>query len=143
MASAIRRSRGAASREVIHRNSPSKRVSLYSAIRMRWAGFKRPCLKSWDETEPRRLPKATPRVAEFRWLKSHSDGPDAEELIAAKMMGRWRSGAPLALCPFHDDPALGKDPHRNNDFLFQTDDPIGFKTLAARTSGAPTHETRR
>jgi Dyp-type peroxidase family len=69
------------------------------------------------------------RVAEFRrYLKSQSDGPEAEELMAAKMMGRWRSGAPLALCPFHDDPALGADPHRNNDFLFRADDPIGFKT---------------
>ena len=69
------------------------------------------------------------RVAEFRrFLKSHSGGPDAEELMAAKMMGRWRSGAPLALCPIHDDPALGKDPHRNNDFLYQSDDAIGFKT---------------
>jgi deferrochelatase/peroxidase EfeB len=48
--------------------------------------------------------------------------------MAAKMMGRWRSGAPLALCPLHDDPALGADPRRNNDFLFQADDPIGFKT---------------
>ena len=26
------------------------------------------------------------------------------------MMGRWRSGAPLALCPLHDDPELGADP---------------------------------
>jgi Dyp-type peroxidase family len=69
------------------------------------------------------------RVAEFRrFLKSQSDGPEAEELMAAKMMGRWRSGAPLALCPVHDDPALGADAHRNNDFLFQADDPMGFKT---------------
>ena len=69
------------------------------------------------------------RVAEFRrFLKSHSDGPEAEELMAAKLMGRWRSGAPLALCPFHDDPSLGADPHRNNDFLFRADDPTGFKT---------------
>jgi len=69
------------------------------------------------------------RVAEFRqFLKSHADGPDAEELMAAKLMGRWRSGAPLALCPFHDDPTVGKDPIRNNDFLFQADDPLGFKT---------------
>ena len=35
------------------------------------------------------------------------------------MMGRWQSGAPLALCPMHDDPELGADPKRNNDFLFQ------------------------
>jgi Dyp-type peroxidase family len=69
------------------------------------------------------------RVAEFRrFLKSHSDGPKAEELMAAKMMGRWRSGAPLALCPLHDDPVLGADPHRNNDFQFQADDAMGFKT---------------
>ena len=69
------------------------------------------------------------RVAEFRrYLKSNSNAPDDEELLAAKMMGRWRSGAPLALCPFHDDPALGADPLRNNDFMFQADDPAGMKT---------------
>ena len=34
------------------------------------------------------------------------------------MMGRWQSGAPLALCPMQDDPELGADPQRNNDFLF-------------------------
>jgi len=69
------------------------------------------------------------RVAEFRrYLKSNSTSPDDEELLAAKMMGRWRSGAPLALCPFHDDPELGADPRRNNDFLFQADDPAGLKT---------------
>ena len=54
--------------------------------------------------------------------------PEAEELLAAKMMGRWRSGAPLALCPMHDDPALGADAGRNNAFLFKQDDPIGYKT---------------
>ena len=69
------------------------------------------------------------RVAEFRrYLKSNSNTPGDEELLAAKMMGRWRSGAPLALCPFHDDPALGADPLRNNDFMFQADDPAGMKT---------------
>jgi deferrochelatase/peroxidase EfeB len=44
------------------------------------------------------------------------------------MMGRWRSGAPLALCPFHDDPELGADPRRNNDFLYEADDSTGLKT---------------
>ncbi|HKE58241.1 MAG TPA: Dyp-type peroxidase [Pyrinomonadaceae bacterium] len=69
------------------------------------------------------------RVADFRrYLKANSKGPEDEELMAAKMMGRWRSGAPLALCPFHDDPDLGADSHRNNDFLFRDDDPDGFKT---------------
>jgi deferrochelatase/peroxidase EfeB len=49
-------------------------------------------------------------------------------LIAAKIMGRWRSGAPLALCPEHDDPELGADPKRNNNFLFQESDLKGFYT---------------
>ena len=69
------------------------------------------------------------RVAAFRqYLKTNATSPEAEELLAAKMMGRWRSGAPLALCPMHDDPELGADPSRNNDFLFRIDDPKGFKT---------------
>jgi Dyp-type peroxidase family len=69
------------------------------------------------------------RVADFRrFLQTNSKSSDEEELLAAKMMGRWRSGAPLALCPFHDDPQLGADPHRNNDFMFEQDDKAGFKT---------------
>jgi Dyp-type peroxidase family len=69
------------------------------------------------------------RVAAFRqYLKEHSSGPEGEELLAAKMMGRWRSGAPLASCPVHDDPELGADPRRNNAFLFKEDDVIGYHT---------------
>lgn len=68
------------------------------------------------------------RVAAFRqYLKANSSSPEAEELLAAKMMGRWRSGAPLALCPVHDDPELGAGPRRN-DFQFKEEDPIGYKT---------------
>lgn len=71
------------------------------------------------------------RVAAFRrYLKENASSAEAEELLAAKMMGRWRSGAPLALCPMHDDPALGLDPGRNNAFLFKQDDPFGYKTPA-------------
>jgi Dyp-type peroxidase family len=69
------------------------------------------------------------RVAAFRqYVKANSKSVEDEELLAAKMMGRWRSGAPLALCPFHDDVELGADPRRNNDFLFELDDAAGFKT---------------
>ena len=69
------------------------------------------------------------RVADFRrYINSQSTSAEEEELLAAKMMGRWRSGAPLALCPMHDDPALGEDPTRNNNFQFQDDDPAGLKT---------------
>lgn len=69
------------------------------------------------------------RVAAFRcYLREHATSSDGEELLAAKMMGRWRSGAPLARCPLHDDPALGADPHQNNAFLFRSDDRIGYHT---------------
>jgi Dyp-type peroxidase family len=69
------------------------------------------------------------RVAAFReYLKLNSSSPAEEQLIAAKMMGRWSSGAPLALCPERDDPELGADPKRNNNFLFQDTDPKGFYT---------------
>ncbi|RKH16823.1 Dyp-type peroxidase [Corallococcus sp. CA041A] len=68
------------------------------------------------------------RVAAFRqYLRQSASRPGDEELLAAKMMGRWRSGAPLALCPHHDDPALGADPRRNNDFHY-ADDATGYKT---------------
>jgi len=42
-------------------------------------------------------------------------------LLAAKLVGRWRSGAPLALAPNVDDPALGADPQRNNKFDYSGD----------------------
>src|SRR3954454_25289455 len=49
-------------------------------------------------------------VGAFReFLRVQSETPDQEELLAAKLMGRWRSGAPLTLCPDKDDPALGSD----------------------------------
>ena len=69
------------------------------------------------------------RVAVFRqFLKANSSAPEDEELLAAKMMGRWRSGAPLALCPMHDEPGLGADQRRNNAFLFKEADAIGYHT---------------
>ncbi|KAF7357447.1 Dye-decolorizing peroxidase [Mycena sanguinolenta] len=38
------------------------------------------------------------------------------ELLGARMMGRWKSGAPIFLSPTQDDPVLAADPDRNNDF---------------------------
>ncbi|MFJ8478402.1 Dyp-type peroxidase [Kitasatospora sp. NPDC094011] len=65
-------------------------------------------------------------VAAFRrYLREHARSPEDEELLAAKVVGRWRSGAPLALAPEHDDPDLGADPLRNNDFRYR-DDPRGL-----------------
>ena len=41
-------------------------------------------------------------------------------------MGRWRSGAPLVLAPEKDDPVLGADMQRNNDFNYKKMDPLGY-----------------
>ncbi|MFI7667070.1 Dyp-type peroxidase [Nocardia sp. NPDC049526] len=66
-------------------------------------------------------------VGAFRnYLREHADTPDGQELLAAKLMGRWRSGAPLVLAPDRDDPALGADPMRNNDFDYKEMDPHGY-----------------
>ena len=66
-------------------------------------------------------------VGTFRdFLAQHGKTPEEQELVAAKLMGRWRSGAPLVLAPEKDDPALGADMQRNNDFNFKEMDPHGY-----------------
>jgi Dyp-type peroxidase family len=51
-----------------------------------------------------------------------SDDHNHQELVAAKMMGRWRSGCPVDLSPDKDDPAIAKDPERRNNFTYAGDD---------------------
>src|SRR5262249_2855146 len=66
-------------------------------------------------------------VGAFRdFLRQHGETPEEQELIAAKLMGRWRSGAPLVLAPDKDDAALGADMQRNNDFNYKEMDPHGY-----------------
>lgn len=66
-------------------------------------------------------------VGLFRdYLREHANTADEQELLAAKFMGRWRSGAPLVLAPERDDPELGADPTRNNDFNYKERDPYGY-----------------
>jgi Dyp-type peroxidase family len=65
-----------------------------------------------------------------RFLRAHAASPEEEERLSAQMVGRWPSGAPLALAPEMDDPELAADPRRNNDFLYQEEDPHGFKCPA-------------
>ncbi|CUA74864.1 Peroxidase 2 [Rhizoctonia solani] len=43
------------------------------------------------------------------------------ELLGARLVGRWKSGAPIQLAPIRDDPELGKDPKRNNNFVYPQD----------------------
>lgn len=52
-----------------------------------------------------------------------SSNPEARIKLASKMVGRWPSGAPLALAGDHDQPELGNQ----NDFLYHQTDPLGLK----------------
>jgi len=48
---------------------------------------------------------------------------EAQELLAAKLMGRWRDGTPLVLSPDRPSPDLVE----RNDFGYRTTDPEGVK----------------
>ncbi len=72
----------------------------------------------------RRLEEHVGRFREF--LRANAKTLKEQELLAAKLMGRWRSGAPLVLAPEQDDPALGADPQRNNNFTYKHVDPQGY-----------------
>ncbi|KAJ7799733.1 fungal peroxidase [Mycena olivaceomarginata] len=70
-------------------------------------------------------------VPEFnKFLADHpivEDGLTAQQgsdLLGARMVGRWKSGAPVDLAPRFDDPALGADPTRNNNFTFSHPDAV-------------------
>ncbi|KAJ7113170.1 fungal peroxidase [Mycena epipterygia] len=43
---------------------------------------------------------------------------EGSDLLGARMVGRWKSGAPVFLAPLVDNPALGADPTRNNNFTY-------------------------
>ncbi|MEW9517759.1 Dyp-type peroxidase [Streptomyces tubercidicus] len=65
-----------------------------------------------------------------RYLRANTSSAEEEALLAAKMVGRWPSGAPLTLTPEHDDPELAADPHRVNNFLYRENDDRGFRCPA-------------
>jgi Dyp-type peroxidase family len=66
-------------------------------------------------------------AAFYRFLDQSTKGPNGEgdpdeaEWLAAKLVGRWRSGAPLVRSHHRDDPDLGSD----NSFGFAAIDPYG------------------
>lgn len=68
------------------------------------------------------LRKYQTRVGTFnRFLRDNAKSDEERELVAAKLFGRWRSGAPLTLAPVEDDRTLGEDTQRNNDFTYAND----------------------
>ncbi len=92
-------------------------------------------------------------VARFRrFLKEQAaavlgaDTRDNREWLASRLVGRWRSGAPVALTPDLDDPTLVDDWNRNTNFDYR-DDPLGqrcpvgahIRRVNPRGSLPPTH----
>jgi Dyp-type peroxidase family len=70
----------------------------------------------------RRLEQKVPEFSRFVTERAARLGMD-RELLAARMVGRWKSGAPLELAPLRDNTALGANEKRNNDFVY-SDDPF-------------------
>jgi Dyp-type peroxidase family len=68
----------------------------------------------------RRLEQKVPEFRRFLREQAARLGMDPE-LLAARMVGRWKGGAPLELAPLRDDASLGDDSKRNNDFEFGGD----------------------
>jgi Dyp-type peroxidase family len=62
-------------------------------------------------------------VAGFRrFLRQQAANLDtSEDLLGAKIVGRWTDGSPLELSPDRPDPGIARDPERNNDFRYGQD----------------------
>jgi Dyp-type peroxidase family len=73
----------------------------------------------------RRLEQKVPEFRRFVAERAARLGMDPQ-LLSARMVGRWKGGAPLELAPLRDDPGRGGDEKLNNDFEFG-DDPFQRK----------------
>jgi Dyp-type peroxidase family len=68
----------------------------------------------------RRLKQLVPEFEDF--AETQGKALDmAPDLLAARMVGRWKSGAPMVTTPLQDDPVLAEDVLLINDFEFTQD----------------------
>jgi Dyp-type peroxidase family len=65
-------------------------------------------------------------VAAFRTFLAQEGYPGGPEQLAAKILGRWPDGTPLALSPDRPDPSISSDPARVNNFGYE-DDALGLR----------------
>lgn len=136
---------GVAREHVPGQGIPYKRVPWLPLSRTRWRAIKPgEFVLGYDDEDQGPAPAPPPpfhRNATFMvWRKLHQDvaafraqlAGQAErlgldpELVAAKVVGRWRDGSPLALRPDAPDQALGNDKRRANDFAYG-DDELGAR----------------
>lgn len=83
----------------------------------------------------RRLRQDVPGFHAFLQEQAKAIGSD-EHTLGAKLVGRWRSGAPLMGNPDHDDPLHGADDCTNNNFEFATAQDDGENPAAAEAASS-------
>jgi Dyp-type peroxidase family len=68
----------------------------------------------------RQLQQLVPEFGAFILTAANELGIDPV-LLGGRLIGRWKSGAPLALTPIQDDLTIAANPQLNNDFDFEDD----------------------
>ena len=87
------------------------------------------------------LRKLHTKVATYRrYLRDRAANREEEDLLGAKMVGRWQSGAPLAVVPDHDDPDSVPMPGATTTSASATT-PAASSARWVPTPGGPTRET--
>ena len=82
------------------------------------------------------------KVAAYRsYLRARAANRAEEDLLGAKIVGRWQSGAPLALSPDQDDPELGRRPARATTTSASATTRAASSAPSAPTPAGPTRAT--
>ncbi len=84
------------------------------------ANPKLPWMKNGSFMVFRRLKQLVPEFDKYLESQAQALGMDSV-LLGARLVGRWKSGAPLELTPSQDDSTMGPDAQRNNNFDFSDD----------------------
>jgi len=70
----------------------------------------------------RQLKQLVPEFSQFLVANAPAvpglSASQSSDLLGARMVGRWKSGAPVDLSPLFDNATLGADPTQNNNFDF-------------------------
>ena len=81
---------------------------------------KLPWMKNGSFMVFRRLKQLVPEFDQYLLTQAQALGMDPV-LLGARLVGRWKSRAPVVLTPSQDDSTMGPDPQRNNNFDYADD----------------------